>query len=56
MFTASRFAVQSLAAVTQPMPPTLLPLVDAAVALGAERAETEARLSAYQYVLVARAA
>lgn len=56
MFTASRFAVQSLAAVTQPMPPTLLPLLEAAVALGAERAETEARLSAYQYVLVARAA
>ena len=56
MFSACGFGVQSLTAVVQPMPPALAPLLDAAVALGAERAETEARLSAYQYVLVACAA
>lgn len=56
MFTDCRLAVQSLMPVVHAMPPALFPLVDAAVALGAERAETEARLSAYQYVLVARAA
>jgi O-antigen biosynthesis protein len=56
MFTACGFAVQYLTNVCHPMPPALAPLLDAAVALGAERAETEARLNAYQYVLVARAA
>ena|ERR1035438_450297 len=56
MFSACGLAVQSIAAVVQPMPPALAPLLEAAVALGAERAETEARLSAYQYVLVASAA
>jgi 2-polyprenyl-3-methyl-5-hydroxy-6-metoxy-1,4-benzoquinol methylase len=36
-----------------PLPPQLAPLVDAAVALGAEREETAARLGAYQYLVVA---
>jgi 2-polyprenyl-3-methyl-5-hydroxy-6-metoxy-1,4-benzoquinol methylase len=56
MFAACRLVVQSLGGVSQPMPPALAPLLDAAVALGADRAETEARLGAYQYLLVARAA
>ncbi len=53
MFTACGFVVRSLSAVVQPMPPQLGALLTAAVALGAERAETEARLNAYQYLLVA---
>ena len=36
-----------------PLPPQMAPLVDAAVALGAEREETAARLGAYQYLVVA---
>lgn len=36
-----------------PLPPQMAPLVDAAVALGAEREETKARLGAYQYLVVA---
>jgi hypothetical protein len=36
-----------------PLPPQMAPLVDAAVALGAEREETRARLGAYQYLVVA---
>ncbi|WP_051471846.1 methyltransferase domain-containing protein [Patulibacter minatonensis] len=37
-----------------PLPGALTPLVDAAVALGAERDETAARLGAYQYLLTVR--
>jgi SAM-dependent methyltransferase len=37
-----------------PLPAALTPLVDAAVALGAERDETAARLGAYQYLLTVR--
>lgn len=36
-----------------PLPPELQPLVDVAVAFGAERDETAARLGAYQYLVVA---
>jgi len=37
-----------------PLPPELLPLADLAARFGAERAETAARLGAYQYLIVAR--
>jgi len=56
MFTACSLKVQSLAAVVYEMPPQLAPLLTAAVALGADRTETAARLSAYQYLVVASAA
>jgi 2-polyprenyl-3-methyl-5-hydroxy-6-metoxy-1,4-benzoquinol methylase len=55
MSTACGLEVASLGTVSQPMPPGLGPLLDAAVALGADRPETEARLGAYQYLLVSRA-
>lgn len=55
-FTAARLAVRSVSAVSFALPPELAPLLSAAVALGAERAETEARLGAYQYLVVAAAA
>ncbi len=55
MFTECKLQVESLSSVSQPMPPALSPLLEAAVALGADRAETEARLGAYQYLLVAHA-
>jgi SAM-dependent methyltransferase len=37
-----------------PMPDELIPLVDCAVAFGAEREETRLRLGAYEYLVVAR--
>jgi hypothetical protein len=37
-----------------PLPEELMPLVDVAVAYGAEREETQLRLGAYEYVVVAR--
>jgi SAM-dependent methyltransferase len=51
-FEATHVGVNDLA----PLPPGLEPLVDVAVALGAEREETAARLGAYQYLVVARPA
>jgi 2-polyprenyl-3-methyl-5-hydroxy-6-metoxy-1,4-benzoquinol methylase len=51
-FEATHVGVNDLA----PLPPELEPLVDVAVALGAEREETAARLGAYQYLVVARPA
>ena len=56
MFTACGLKVQSLSAVVFEMPPQAAPLVTAAVAMGADRPETVARLSAYQYLVVAAAA
>jgi hypothetical protein len=37
-----------------PLPEELTPLVDVAAAYGAEREETQLRLGAYEYVVVAR--
>lgn len=53
MLTSCELVVQSLAAITMPLPQNLSPLLDAVVALGGERGETEARLGAYQYLIVA---
>ena len=55
MFTACGLEVSFVGVNAQPMPSALIPLLTAAVALGAERAETAARLDAYQYLLVASA-
>lgn len=49
-FEAQHVGVNDLA----PLPEELQPLVDVAVGFGAERAETAARLGAYQYLVVAR--
>lgn len=56
MFTACALQVQSVVPVVFAMPPEVATLLSAAVAMGAERAETEARLNAYQYLVVASAA
>ncbi len=56
LLAASRFEPTSLSCHDIPFPPGLECLVDAAVALGAECAETRARLTAYQYLIVARRA
>jgi hypothetical protein len=56
MMDATGFHVESLGAVNKPMPPELRPLLLAAVDLGAEPAETEGRLNAFQYLLTASVA
>jgi 2-polyprenyl-3-methyl-5-hydroxy-6-metoxy-1,4-benzoquinol methylase len=56
MFSDCALAVQSVTSVVLEMPPEIETLLTAAVALGAERAETAARLNAYQYLVVASAA
>ena len=55
MFTECGLKIQTASANMQPMPPALEPMLNAAVALGADRAGTSARLGAYQYLLVASA-
>jgi 2-polyprenyl-3-methyl-5-hydroxy-6-metoxy-1,4-benzoquinol methylase len=54
MLTATGFEPVSVACHEVPLPASLEPLVDVAVGLGAERVETHRRLSAYQYLVVAR--
>lgn len=56
MFTACALQVHSVAPVVFEMPSDAATLLTAAVAMGAERAETAARLNAYQYLVVASAA
>lgn len=56
MFTDCALTVQSVTSVVLEMPLEIVTLLTAAVALGAERAETAARLNAYQYLVVASAA
>lgn len=56
MFSECALTVQSVTSVVLEMPPEIVTLLTAAVALGAERVETAARLNAYQYLVVASAA
>jgi 2-polyprenyl-3-methyl-5-hydroxy-6-metoxy-1,4-benzoquinol methylase len=56
MMDTTGFHVQYLTSVNKPMPPELRPMLMAAVQLGAEEAETEGRLNAFQYLLTASAA
>jgi SAM-dependent methyltransferase len=56
LLTATGFEPSSLSSHNIALPPALDGLVDAAARLGAEPAETRARLSAYQYLVVARRA
>ncbi|MGW4821768.1 methyltransferase domain-containing protein [Streptomyces sp. NPDC004227] len=54
MLTATGFEPVSVACHEVPLPASLEPLVNVAVGLGADRVETHRRLSAYQYLVVAR--